>query len=365
MEAPQNHEGNNDTPQKQIVELKGSNKKKRSPKKGIKKGKASGKKKKIVNKVVNAQTEDVVKNPEIPQLAPIPQQQFLPVEMTNEHELPVKNLQQVNKEYQLKDIVNETKHTTNYLKSVNTTVVKPVIVQKVTTRKPIIAPVEMRTPVNFFEGQPLSTDDLVLQNFFKDTSPMVDATSKDLTNSYLFNGTTFQDPNAGQYNNYSNYNNFNFNDYNNYNNSNAFGNYTNYTNYSNYTNYTNYNDPNNLNNYFSQSVQYPSAAQYYPQTNTEPNTFTRPQVEKVHQKNISASEIKPQSGKKSIRKSGVKKIVKKKKVVKSQISAGQAPANNPQEKEPNVAANNNQKIAEQKAEDEDDKLPRDSMRPKK
>ena len=113
MEETKNQEGNNETPQKQFVEFKGSNKKKRSLKKGVKKLKAGGKKKKIVNKVVNAQIEDAVKNPEVPQieqLPAIPQQQVLPVEMTNEHELPVKNLQQVNKEYQLKDIVNETKH---------------------------------------------------------------------------------------------------------------------------------------------------------------------------------------------------------------------------------------------------------------
>ena len=355
MEAQKNQEGNNETPQKQIVELKGSNKKKHSPKKGVKKLKAGGKKKKIVNQVVNAQTEVDVKNPEIPQLAAIPQKQVLPVEMTNEHELPVKNLQQVNKEYQLKDIVKETKHSLNFLKSLNTTVVKPVIVQKVTTLKPIIAPVEMRTPVNFFEGQPLSSDDLVLQNFFKDTTPMVDATSKDLTNSYLFSGTTFQDPNAGQYNNYtnySNYNNYNYTDYNNYNNYNSYNNYSTTNDYSNYFNY------NDSNNYLSQSAVYPSQAQYFQQTNTEPNTFSHPQVEKVQQNPVSASQLKPQTGKKSIKK---KKIVKKKKVVKK--SAGQVNAGNPQEKAPNVAANSNQKVGEQNAGDEDGKMPRDSMRP--
>ncbi len=359
MEAPKNQETNDETLQKQMEELKVSNKKKSSPKKGGKKLKKSGKKKKIVNKVVNPQTEDAVKNPEIPQLASIPQQQVLPVELTNEHELPVQNLQQVNKEYQLKDIVKETKHSLNFLKSLNTTVVKPVIVQKVTTLKPIIAPVEMRAPVNFFEGQPLSSDDLVLQNFFKDTTPMVDATSKDLTNSYLFSGTTFQDPNAGQYNNYtnySNYNSYNYTDYNNYNNYNLDNNYT-----TDYSNYTNYNDSNNFNNYLSQSAVYPSQTQYYQQANTEPSTFTRPVVEKVQQNPISASQIKPQTGKKSIKK---KKIVKKKKkVVKSQMSAGKVNEGSPQGKAPNVDANSNQKIQEQNAGNEDGKMPRDSMRP--
>ena len=123
-------------------------------------------------------------NPNQNVLPPKMQRQVLPNQVFQK-ELPVQNREdQINKQYKLKDIVNKTQTMVNYLKALSTTVVKPVIVQEVTTRKPIIAPVDIKTPVNFFEGQPLNEEDLIIQNFFKNTTPVYD---EKISNSIIYN----------------------------------------------------------------------------------------------------------------------------------------------------------------------------------
>ena len=209
-----------------------------------------------------------------------PNQNVLPPKMTRQvlpnqvyqKELPVQNREDhVNKQYQLKDIVNKTQTMVNYLKALSTTVVKPVIVQEVTTRKPIIAPVDYKTPVNFFEGQPLNEEDLIIQNFFKDTTP-VQYTNSDYSN--LFNGNNYLSQSM-QYPSMESQQEFN----------NA--------------------------NYLSQSMQYSSPTQTYFKSNTIASTsLSRPQAEKVQLKNVSGEEFN-QPHKKVIKKKG--KIVKKKK----------------------------------------------------
>ena len=103
-----------------------------------------------------------------------------------QNQLPLQNTEQVNKQYQLEDIVRKAQTTINFIKALNTTVVKPVIVQEVTTRKPIIAPVNIKTPVNFFEGQPLSEEDLIIQNFFKNTTPVSENSEQYYQNYYSY-----------------------------------------------------------------------------------------------------------------------------------------------------------------------------------
>ena len=102
------------------------------------------------------------------------------------NDLQFQNTEQVNKQYQLEDIVRTAQTTINFIKALSTTVVKPVIIEEVTTRKPIIAPVNIKTPVNFFEGQPLSEEDLIIQNFFKDTTPVSENTEQYYQNYYSY-----------------------------------------------------------------------------------------------------------------------------------------------------------------------------------
>ena len=190
-----------------------------------------------------------------------PNQNVLPPKMTRQvlpnqvyqKELPVQNREDhVNKQYQLKDIVNKTQTMVNYLKALSTTVVKPVIVQEVTTRKPIIAPVDYKTPVNFFEGQPLNEEDLIIQNFFKNTTPVYD---EKLSHSIIYNNNSILSQSL-QYpsNQQQQYNNT---------------------------------------NYLSQSMQYPSQNQTYFKSNTIASTtnYARPQVEKVQLKTVSGEEF--------------------------------------------------------------------------
>ena len=324
--------------------------KKSSPKKIIKVSKTSTGKPKATRKIIKTKRVMPVKNAEIPQ------QEFIESEMPYEHELPVQNMEHINKEYQLKDIINKTKTTYSYSKALRTTVVKPVIVQEVTTRKPIIAPVDIRTPVNFLEGKPLSSEDLLIQNFFNNTSSLVEANEKDYSNSYLFQGNNFL-PQSVQFTTSQiqpqlQYNNF---------------------------------------NYTSQSVQYPSQNNNaITQINIEAGNFTLPTIEKVQQKNV--IEFNPQS-----EREGQKKIINKpiartqpktqstkmrtvKKIVKSQgrLKKNQdiSKSLRPQEKIENITVNNmlkstypvliqQKKIKEQKYEETEEKIPKDSIRPKK
>lgn len=110
-----------------------------------------------------------------------------PEQSQYQNQIPLQNKEQVNKQYQLKDIVKKAQTTVNFIEALNQTVVKPVIVQEVTTRKPIITPVSIKTPVNFFEGQPLSQEDLAIQNFFKNTTPVAENTEQYKQNVYSYN----------------------------------------------------------------------------------------------------------------------------------------------------------------------------------
>lgn len=278
-------------------------------------------------------------NPNQNVLPPKMQRQVLPNQVYQK-QLPVQNREdQVNKEYQLKDIVHKSQTMVNYLKALSTTVVKPVIVQEVTTRKPIIAPVDIKTPVNFFEGQPLSEEDLIIQNFFKDTTP-VQYTNNEYSN--LFNGNNNYLSQSMQYPSMQPQQEYN----------NA--------------------------NYLSQSMQYPSPTQTYFKSNTIASTsLSRPQAEKVQLKNVSGEEFN-QPHKKVIKKKG--KIVKKKKkkITKSQaVNQENVDGKNqelsksmqPAEKGQNITHSvpvEQKKIVEQTAEeeDDDDKMPRDSVRDK-
>ena len=160
----------------------------------IKKTKKTGKKKKIkssskvessqpnlVQSAINPQRMLSAGQPQI--LEPIyPDQSLYKSQLSS-----LQNSEHVNKQYQLDDIVRKPQTTVNYIKALNTTVVKPVIVQKVTTRKPIIAPVNIKTPINFFEGQPLNQEDLIIQNFFKNTTPVAENTPEYYKEFYAYN----------------------------------------------------------------------------------------------------------------------------------------------------------------------------------
>ena len=332
--------------------------KKPSPKKIIKVSKTTTGKPKMIRKIIKTKKEVAVKNSELPQ------QQFTASEMPYEHELPVQNLEHINEEYQLKDIINKTKTTYSYSKALSTTVVKPVIVQEVTTRKPIIAPIDIRTPVNFFEGQPLNSEDLIIQNFFKNTTSLVDATEQDYSNSYLFQGNNFLAQSV-QYPTYQTqpqqqYNNF---------------------------------------NYLSQSVQLPSQRQNYGFINNtiEADKFAIPRIQKVEQQAVGIEEFSPQSARKlqnkiineqivlTQPKTQTKKVKKVKKIVKKQIIKNKdsgkknqeiSKSLRPQEKIQNITVNNmlkstfpvliqQKKIEEQKYNETEEKIPRDSIRQKK
>lgn len=372
MEPQQNESTANESESQVNPQQSATKSKKVITKKIIKGTKPASGKKKVVKKVVKTKKEVAVKNSqvanEIPNQAQSqiqsqypsqnPNQNVLPPKMQRQvlpnqiysKELPVQNREdQVNKQYQLKDIVNKTQTTVNYLKALSTTVVKPVIVQEVTTRKPIIAPVDYKEPINFFEGQPLSSDDLVIQNFFQNTTPVED-NSKEYenilngNNNYLSQSYQYPSMQPQQYYN---------------------------------------------NNYLSQSVQYPSQNQTYFKSNTiaTSTNFVRPQVEKVQLKNVSGEEFTHPK----------KKIVKKKKVKKSKISKNsEVKAVTQSQKLPVIQGNNNisnvktvekvekisvtnnlqgsypvaseqKKVMQQNDEEEDDdeKMPRDSVREKK
>ena len=125
-------------------------------------------------------------------------------EFTYEREAIIEGEEFVNKKYQLKDIINKTKTTVNYNKALSQTIVKPVIVQEVTTLKPIIAPVSFQTPVNFFKGKPLGEEDLIIQNFFKNTTPYISESgqNKDNTNANIYSND-FNSPLTQTFNYYS------------------------------------------------------------------------------------------------------------------------------------------------------------------
>ena len=187
MENHQNGNNINSSPRNNSPQFK-ENTSNQAPKKIKKVIKTTSSKPKATKKIIKSTKVNTVKKVGGNQVLPAQNQNQILPSQTFQKELPIKNLEQVNEEYQLKDIINKTKTMVNYNTALSTTVVKPVIVQEVITRKPIIAPVDYKTPVNFFEGQPLSEEDLIIQNFFKNTSPMVQATSQDISNSYLFNG---------------------------------------------------------------------------------------------------------------------------------------------------------------------------------
>ena len=104
-----------------------------------------------------------------------------------QNQMKIQNTEHVNKQYQLEDIVRKAHTTVNFINALNTMVVKPAIEEEVTTRKPIIAPVTIKTPVNFFEGQPLSEEDLIVQNFFKNTTPVAENSEQYYKNVSLYN----------------------------------------------------------------------------------------------------------------------------------------------------------------------------------
>ena len=213
-------------------------------------------------------------NPNQNVLPPKMQRQVLPNQVFQK-ELPVQNREdQINKQYKLKDIVNKTQTMVNYLKALSTTVVKPVIVQEVTTRKPIIAPVDIKTPVNFFEGQPLNEEDLIIQNFFKNTTPVYD---EKISNSIIYNDNSILSQSLQYPSQQQQYN----------------------------------------TNYLSQSMQYPSQNQAYFKSNTIATSTNnaRPQVEKVQLKTVSGEEFN--QPKKKVKKKKKGKVMKKSKTQKA------------------------------------------------
>ena len=104
-----------------------------------------------------------------------------------QNQMKIQNTEHVNKQYQLEDIVRKAQTTVNFINALNTMVVKPAVEEEVTTRKPIIAPVTIKTPINFFEGQPLSEEDLIVQNFFKNTTPVAENSEQYKKNVSLYN----------------------------------------------------------------------------------------------------------------------------------------------------------------------------------
>ena len=71
----------------------------------------------------------------------------------------------INKNVLFKEIVNKPQHTLNYKKIVSHTVVKPVIVEEVKTRKPIIMSGSMN-----FKGLESMNDEEILKQFFSNSS---------------------------------------------------------------------------------------------------------------------------------------------------------------------------------------------------
>lgn len=366
MENQQNGTNTNPPPSNNSLQLKDNNVK-QTQKKIKKVVKTTSGKPKATKKVIkSAKVNSVKKVEEGNQILPAQTQRQILPSQTFQKELPIKNLEHVNQQYQLKDIINKTKTMINYNKALSTTVVKPVIVQEVITRKPIIAPVDYKTPINFFEGQPLSEEDLKIQNFFKDTSYMDQAKSQDIYNSYLFNG----------------------------NNNNILAQSVQYQ--AQPVQYSNFNS-------LSQSVQYPTQRQNIAKvtnfTQNEQN-YLRPQVQKVQPKTITDKKFKPQidinshntnTNVKVVRnqpKTQVKKVTPVKTVAKSLIvtkkeNTGKkqelSKSLRPIEKMENITVNNmlkatypvlieQKKIVEQSdevGEDPEEKMPRDSIRIKK
>ena len=280
----------------------------------IKKTKKTGKKKKIkssakaessqpnlVQSAINPQRMLSAGQPQI--LEPIyPDQSLYKSQLAS-----LRNSEHVNKQYQLDDIVRKTQTTVNYIKALNTTVVKPVIVQKVTTRKPIIAPVNIKTPVNFFEGQPLNQEDLIIQNFFKNTTPVAENSPEYYKEFYAYNQ---QYPNK---------------------------------------------------NYLTQSLQYPTIQQQannaniltqsarFP-TQRQNISYAQPQIEKIQNQNSTIGEI----NQKTAGNMKVKKIVKKKKGKKKKTKK--------QEMSASLNQANPLPLQQKKEEEDDDNMPRDSIR---
>lgn len=137
-----------------------------------------------INKIVQSKNIPVA-NPIYSNEPPKVLKPIYPDQSKYPNQIP-KNTEHINKQYNLKDIVKKTQKTVNFIKALSSTVVKPVIVSEVTTLKPIIAPVKIKDPVNFFEGQPLSQEDSTIQNFFKNTTPVSDNSQQYYQNYYSF-----------------------------------------------------------------------------------------------------------------------------------------------------------------------------------
>ena len=181
MDSKKNENVNNvanqpNKPKTKVIKWKSAKKKKVKPA-----AKTNPSKETQLNNDINSSNIPIVNAMEPKVLEPI-----YPDQSQYQNQLPVQNTEQVNKQYQLEDIVRKAQTTINFIKALNTTVVKPVIVQEVTTRKPIIAPVNIKTPVNFFEGQPLSEADLMIQNFFKNTTPVAENSEQYYQNYYSY-----------------------------------------------------------------------------------------------------------------------------------------------------------------------------------
>ena len=291
----------------------------------IKKTKKTGKKKKIkssskvessqpnlVQSAINPQRMLSAGQPQI--LEPIyPDQSLYKSQLAS-----FQNSEHVNKQYQLDDIVRKPQTTLNYIKALNTTVVKPVIVQKITTRKPIIAPVNIKTPINFFEGQPLNQEDLIIQNFFKNTTPVAENTPEYYKEFYAYNQ---------QY-------------------------------------------PNN--NYLSQSLQYPTIQQQANNINilTQSARFpTQRQNISLTAPSITLENAQPQTQKQNGTINGntkVKKVIKKKKKGKKKKGIKNQEMSNSLKQNPTVNNSLQQTNPLQpqikQEEQDDDNMPRDSIR---
>ena len=183
-EKVKNADNQANKPNSKVVKTKSGKKNKNNPEsKNI-----TSTQKKVKKKVIKQKNMPTVE--EIKQIEQISEPQVLepiyPDQSQYPNNLQFQNTEQVNKQYQLADIVRKAQTTINFIKALSTTVVKPVIIEEVTTRKPIIAPVNIKTPVNFFEGQPLSEEDLIIQNFFKDTTPVSENTEQYYQNYYSY-----------------------------------------------------------------------------------------------------------------------------------------------------------------------------------
>ena len=91
----------------------------------------------------------------------------------------------INSNIMLKDIVNIPKRTFNYSNAYSTTIVKPVIIEEVTTRKPIIIPINIKSPVNI-GGQPIN-DDIFVQQIFRSSNPNLPSSNYSLDKEYSNN----------------------------------------------------------------------------------------------------------------------------------------------------------------------------------